>query len=331
MKNCRKKIISLLTSAVVMMSFVGCGSSSSSTSNKASEDSKDKKITINVVVKALNSDFWKSVQAGAEAAGKELGVTVKVIAPNSEDDVAGQTSMMEDSIINKVSCLVVAPTQPAAALATFDKADEAGIPVVLVDTDAKWDKKQTFVGTGNFEGGKVGGKFLAEKVGKGSEVIMIRGALGDPGSDDRVSGARESLETAGVKVIAVQPANGDRNKGMSVMENLLQAHPSIKGVYCTNDEMALGAIRALKQANRTDVAVTGFDGSPDALKAIKAGELTATVAQNSYNMGKISVETAVKVVKGEKVDKRIDTGTKLISKENVAQAQADLDKILKKQ
>lgn len=329
MKNCRKKIISLLTSAVVMTSFVGCGSSS--TTNKASADSKDKKITINVVVKALNSDFWKSVQAGAEAAGKELGVTVKVIAPNSEDDVAGQTSMMEDSIINKVSCLVVAPTQPAAALATFDKADQAGIPVVLVDTDAKWDKKQSFVGTGNLAGGKAGGKFLAEKVGKGAEVVMIRGALGDPGSDDRVSGARESLEAAGVKVITVQPANGDRNKGMSVMENLLQAHPNIKGVYCTNDEMALGAIRALKQANRTDVAVTGFDGSPDALKAIKAGELTATVAQNSYNMGKISVETAVKVVKGEKVDKRIDTGTKLISKENVDQAQADLDKILKKQ
>lgn len=329
MVNCRKKIISLLTSAVVMTSFVGCGAST--TSNKASADSKDKKITIGVVVKALNSDYWKLVQAGAVDAGKELGVDVKIIAPNSEDDVAGETSMMEDLIIKKVSCLVVAPTQPAAAVATFDKADEAGIPVVLVDTDAKWDKKQSFVGTGNFEGGKAGGKFLAEKVGKDAEVIMIRGALGDPGADDRVSGARESLEAAGVKIVAVQPANGDRNKGMSVMENLLQTHPNIKGVYCTNDEMALGAIRALKQVSKTAVAVTGFDGSPDALKAIKAGELTASVAQNSYNMGKISVETAVKVAKGEKVDKRIDTGTKLISKENVAQAQADLDKILKKQ
>lgn len=327
MKNCRKKIMSLLTAAFVMTSFVGCVTSKSS---DAAADSKDKKIVIGVVVKALNSDFWKLVQAGAVDAGKELGVEVKVIAPNSEDDVAGETSMMEDSIIKKVSCLVVAPTQPAAAVATFDKADEAGIPVVLVDTDAKWDKKQSFVGTGNLEGGKAGGKFLAEKVGKGAEVIMIRGALGDPGADDRVSGARESLEAAGVKIVAVQPANGDRNKGMSVMENLLQTHPNIKGVYCTNDEMALGAIRALKQVNKTDVAVTGFDGSPDALKAIKAGELTASVAQNSYNMGKISVETAVKVVKGEKVNKRIDTGTKLISKENVDEAQADLDKILKK-
>lgn len=329
MKNCRKKIISLLTAALVMTSFVGCGASN--TSDKASADSKDKKITIGVVVKALNSDYWKLVQAGAVDAGKELGVDVKIIAPNSEDDVAGETSMMEDFIVKKVSCLVVAPTQPAAAVATFDKADQAGIPVVLVDTDAKWDKKQSFVGTGNFEGGKAGGKFLAEKVGKGGEVIMIRGALGDPGADDRINGAKESLEAAGVKIVAVQPANGDRNKGMSVTENLLQAHPNIKGIYSTNDEMALGAIRALKQVNRTDVAVTGFDGSPDALKAIKDGELTASVAQNSYNMGKISVETAVKVAKGEKVDKRIDTGTKLISKENVDQAQADLDKILKKQ
>lgn len=329
MKRYGKLLSILAITAVVSSVFVGCGSKGASESQDTSAK-KDAKTNVAVVLKAVNSDYWKIVQAGAMDAGKELGVDVKVLGPNDETDIAGQTSIMEDQIVKKVSVLVVAPSQPSAALATFDKSDEAKIPVILIDTDAKWDKKKSFVGTGNLAGGKVGGKYLAEKVGKGSEVVIIRGALGDATHDERVNGAKEELEAAGVKVVEIQPANSDRNKAMSVMENLLQTHPNVKGVFCSNDEMALGAERALKQANKTAVPVVGFDGSPDALKSIKAGELTASVAQSPYNIGKFGVEAAVKAAKGEKIENRIDTGTKVVTKENVDQAQADLDKILKK-
>lgn len=329
MKRYGKLLSILAITAVVSSAFVGCGSKSTS-QNQQTSDKKDGKANVAVVLKAVNSDYWKTVQAGAMEAGKELGVDVKVLGPNDETDIAGQTSLMEDQIVKKVSVLVVAPSQPSAALATFDKADQASIPVVLIDTDAKWDKKKSFVGTGNLAGGKLGGKYLAEKVGKGSEVVVIRGALGDATHDERVNGAKEELEAAGVKIVEIQPANSDRNKAMSVMENLLQTHPNVKGVFCSNDEMALGAERALKQSNKTGVAVVGFDGSADALKSIKAGELTASVAQSPYNIGKLGVETAVKIAKGEKVENRVDTGTKVISKENVDEAQAELDKILKK-
>lgn len=324
------KLLSVLTITAVMSAFfVGCGNKAATDTQQAS-DKKDGKANVAVVLKALNSDYWKIVQAGAMDAAKELGVEVKVLGPNDETDIAGQTSLMEDQIVKKVSVLVVAPSQPSAALATFDKADAAKIPVILIDTDAKWDKKKAFVGTGNLAGGQLGGKFLAEKIGKGSEVVIIRGALGDATHDERVNGAKQELEAAGVKIVEVQPANSDRNKAMSVMENLLQTHPDVKGVFCSNDEMALGALRAIKQANKANVAVVGFDGSPDAMKSIKAGELTASVAQSPYNIGKLGVETAVKAAKGEKVDMRVDTGTKMITKDNVDQAQTDLDKILKK-
>lgn len=274
------KLLSILTITAVMSAFfVGCGNKAA-TETQSTSDKKDGKANVAVVLKALNSDYWKIVQAGAMDAGKELGVDVKVLGPNDETDIAGQTSLMEDQIVKKVSVLVVAPSQPSAALATFDKADAAKIPVVLIDTDAKWDNKKAFVGTGNLAGGQLGGKFLAEKIGKGSEVVIIRGALGDATHDERVNGAKQELEAAGVKVVEVQPANSDRNKAMSVMENLLQTHPDVKGVFCSNDEMALGALRAIKQANKANVAVVGFDGSPDAMKSIKAGELTASVAQS---------------------------------------------------
>ncbi len=170
------KLLSVLTITAVMSSFfVGCGNKAAS-DTQATSDKKDGKTSIAVVLKAVNSDYWKTVQAGAMDAGKSLGVDVKVLGPNDETDIAGQTSLMEDQIVKKVSVLVVAPSQPSAALATFDKADAAKIPVVLIDTDAKWDKKISFVGTGNLAGGQLGGKYLAEKVGKGSEVVIIRGA-----------------------------------------------------------------------------------------------------------------------------------------------------------
>ncbi|QCX33987.1 substrate-binding domain-containing protein [Caloramator sp. E03] len=329
-----KKIKKLLSIFVILIMtvivFSGCGQKEAQQNNNTSNNNEAKKIKIAVVLKALNSDYWKIVQAGAMDAAKQLGVDVEVLGPNAETDIAGQTSIMEDQIVKKVSALVVAPSQPSAAIATFDKAAEANIPVILIDTDAKWDKKCSFVGTGNYAGGEVGGKFIASKLQKGDKVVIIRGALGDTTHDERVNGAKKAMEDAGLQIVAVQPANSDRNMGMSVMENLLQTYPDVKAVFCSNDEMALGAQRAIMQAGKKGIITVGFDGSPDALKSIKAGELTGSVAQSPYNIGKFGVEAAVKVVKGEKIDTRIDTGTSMITAENVDQAQADLDKILGK-
>lgn len=324
----RKKLLAtVIVLGMFASSLTGCGSKSSD-QGSAKKEVKDAKIA--VVLKALNSDYWKMVQAGAQDAAKELGVKVEVLGPNAETDIVGQTSLMEDQIVRGVDALVVAPSQPSAAIATLDKAASEKIPVFLIDTDANWDKKQAFIGTGNFAGGQLAGKFFAGKLKAGDEIVAIRGALGDATHDERINGAKQEIEAAGLKIAEIQPANSDRDKAMSVMENILQSHPKVKAVFCSNDEMALGAVRALKQANRTDVLVVGFDGSPDALKSIKAGELTGTVAQSAYNIGKIGVESAVKVIKGETIEKRIDTGTTLINKDNVDKAQADLDKILGK-
>lgn len=323
-----KKLSLLVTSVMITSVLSACGNTASTASSGSSGNKDTSKPKIAVVLKAINSDYWKQVKAGAMDAAKETGADVQVLGPNAETDIAGQTSLMEDQITKGVSALVVAPSQPSAAVATFDKADAAKIPVLLIDTDANWDKKKSFIGTGNEAGGKIGGQFIASKIKAGDDVVMIRGALGDATHDQRINGATAALKDAGITVSAVQPADSDRNKGMTVMQNLLQTHPNVKAVFCSNDEMALGAVRALQQAGKKDVIVVGFDGSPDALKSIAAGELTASVAQSAYNIGKFGVEAAVKVAKGETIDTRIDTGTSLINKDNVQKAQDDLNKIL---
>jgi len=312
--------------------IVGCGQQQDAQSGDAeqeqqSTETEEKPIKIGVVVKALNSDFWKTVEAGARAAGEELGVEVEVLGPSAETAVSEQIDMIEDQITKQVSALAIAPSQPASALTVFEQAKSAGIPVVLIDSDADWDDKVSFVGTGNYNGGKQAGEFIADALGEGGKVVILRGAMGDPTHDERTNGALEVLEERGLEILDIQPANSERGLGMTVMENMLQAHPDIQGVFATNDEMALGALRAIQAAGK-DIITVGFDGSPDALKSIEAGELTASVAQNSYNIGYQGVVAAVKAAKGEPVEKRIDTGTNIISKDNVEEEQKKLQEIL---
>lgn len=337
MKPGLKKFLTLFVVVIFVLSiFTACSTKSSQQPAQSSQETKtsqtseqSKPIKIAVIVKALNSDYWKIVEAGAKAAGKDLGVEVTVLGPSAETDVSGQLALIEDQITKKVSALAVAPSQPPSAIPFFEKAKAAGIPVVLIDTDANWDGKVSFVGTGNYNGGKLAGEFLVKELGPGGKVVIIRGAMGDPTHDERTNGAVDVLKEKGLKILDIQPANSERGMGMSVMENILQAHPDVQGVSATNDEMALGALRAIQAANKK-IIVVGFDGSPDALKSIAAGELTASVAQSPYNIGYKGVEAAVKAVKGEPVEKRIDTGTYLITKDNVQEEQQKLNQILGK-
>jgi len=324
-----KKSFSLLVALFLMMTLVVAGCSSSETSKKEEPKKETQKLKIGVVVKALNSDYWKIVEAGAKAAGEKYGVNVTVLGPNAETDVTGQISMIEDQITKKVNALVVAPSQPSSAIPVFNKAKENKIPVILGDTDAKWDDKASFVGTGNANGGKLAGEYLAKQLGKGAKVVILRGAQGDPTHDERANGCIEALKAAGLEVVAIQPANSERAMAVTVMENILQSKQEFAAVFATNDEMGLGAAKALEAAH-VNALVVGFDGSPDALTSIADGKLNASIAQSPYNIGFKGVEAAIKAANGESVDKRIDTGTEVINKENVKQKSEELKKILGK-
>lgn len=317
-----RKFTYLFAGLFLMMSLVltGCGASNAA-------KNQEQTMKIGVVVKALNSDYWKTVERGAKAAGEKYGVNVIVLGPNAETDVTGQISMIEDLVTKKVNALVVAPSQASSAIPIFNKAKENKIPVILADTDADWSDKTSFVGTGNYNGGKLAGEYLAKKLGKNAKIVILRGALGDPTHDERANGCIEALKAAGLEVAAIQPANSERAMAVTVMENIIQSKQSLDGVFATNDEMALGAEQAFKAA-QIKSPIVGFDGSMDALSSIQAGELDGTIAQSPYNIGFKGVEAAIKAAKGETVENRIDTGTEVINRDNVVQKMADIKKLL---
>ena len=286
---------------------------------KAEEAATGDKLKIAVVVKAVTSDYWKIVGAGvADAMVTDPGIEATFLGPNEETDIEGQIRIIEAQISAKVDALAVAPSQADQLQPTLQKAVDAGIPVVLIDTNiATFDAKSAFVGTDNHLGGVMAGEFMAGILKAGDEVAIIRGAAGDPVHNLREEGATESMEVAGLVVVAVQPADSDRAKGQSVAENLLTANPNLKGIYATNDEMALGALNAAKAAGKT-LVVVGFDASPDALDSIEAGELSGSVAQFPKKIGELGTLTAAAVARGETVEAFVNTGVDVVTKDNVA-------------
>jgi ribose transport system substrate-binding protein len=268
---------------------------------------------------AAGNPYWAAFEEGAKAKGKELGVDVEVVAPPSETDVQAQINQVEDLIAQKVDGVALAPTDPNALAAVVDQAKAAGINVVFVD-GAGTNKDVPFVGTNNLEGGKLAGSFMCKGLPRGSEVAILQGVISTTNGADRYNGAKEALEGCGMKVVAAQPADWDRAKALSATESILAGNPDIKGIFASNDNMALGAVESLKAAEKLqDVMVVGYDANPAAAASILAGEMTASVAQAPKKMAGLGIQTLVDLKAGKKVEMSVDPGTVLVTKKNAEQ------------
>lgn len=307
-------LVGVALAATCLLLAGGCGGGGKEDANQ--------KFRIVIVAKALDSEFWQTLKSGAEEAARaHPNVELSVVAPEREINVDQQVSILEDQILKKVSALAVAPAGVAQVIPVLNKARNAGIPVLLVDTDAPLPDKLTYIGTDNELGGKLAGEYLAKALGGKGKVAVIRGVLGVQAHQDRVAGFQEGISSApSIQMVTTQPANSERAMGMSVMENLLTSYPDLTGVFATNDQMALGAMEALSARKLTGkVKLVGFDAGKEAVRAVKDGKLEAVVAQHPAEMGKQAVESALKVLHRQGIKKRIDTGTTLVTKENADQ------------
>ena len=277
----------------------------------------DKRLKVGVVLKTLSSQYWKIVAAGAKTAAQNNNVDLILLGPPTEDAIEQQINMVQDVLSQNIDVLVFSPSQPAASVNVLLQAKAKKIPVILVDTGMPegFNDYASFIGTDNLAAGKAGGKALASQLKPGSKVLLIDGAPGNPACNDRIKGAEDVLKASGMIIAAKQPAYSDREKGYTVTQNVLQANPDINGVFSANDEMALGALRAMQQAGKR-VPIIGVDATEDALKSILAGEMYGSVAQGNYDMGLLAIEKAIELKAGKTIEKRIDSGATLITKEN---------------
>lgn len=284
--------------------------------------SRQKTVDIALITKALDSEWWQRVRAGAEAAAKQHpGVRLAVLAPEREVNIDQQVAIVEDQITRRVAAMAVAPAGAAELIPVLDRARAAGIPVVVFDTDINWAGKPTYVGSDNRRAGRIAGEYIAKILGGKGQVAVIRGILGVMTHEDRVAGFRDGVAgSPGIECVAVQPANSERALAMTVMENLLTRYPDLQAVFAANDQMALGAVEAVAAHNMAGkVAIVGMDATYEAVRAVAAGRLAGDVAMYPEGLGRAAVETALKAAGGEPLEKRIDVGETLVTKENASQ------------
>ena len=237
----------------------------------------------------------------------------------SGTDDEGVTNNIENMIAKGVQAIAVTPTSPAVQTA-LDKAVKAGIKVVLVDNDIPgWTGKSSVVATDNLAGGKLAGTWLAGHLPAGAKIGVLQGRVGNPSLDDRVKGMKETLGTT-AQVVGEPATDCDQTKGLNAAQDLLTAHPDLTAIYGACGPPIIGALQAIRGAGKKpgSITVVGFDASPDELAAIKAGEQTGSVAQFPAKMGSQGIETAVAAARGETVPPTVDTGTAMVTKENVS-------------
>lgn len=289
--------------------FIGCQGSSSS------ED----EIVIGTSLLSMQNEFVVSVSDAMEKKAKELGI--KLIIVDAERSALKQVEQVESFIAQGVNAIVLNPSEVEASSPAVQKALAANIPIVNVNSETS-ATPSAFVGSDDTESARIAMRYIVEKTGGKGKIIMLHGYMGQAAQIQRAQGAKEIIaQNPGLELIAEQSGEWDRAKSMSLMENWIQSYGNqITAVFAQNDEMAMGAVKALTAANLKDkVIVVGIDAIPDALQAVKKGTLDATVFQNAEQQGSQAIENAVKLIKGEPVESRILIPFELVNQTNIDQ------------
>jgi len=329
-----KKFLALILALVMSLSLVACGGKTEEKPAEAEKPAETETpaetpagdVEIAVVLKTLASEYWGYVKNGCDAAAAELGIKVTVVGPGAESEIEQQVAMIEQQIGAGVDAIVCAPNDAGAAGNALQAALVQGIPVLAVDTNVGIEGQTSFVGTMNDEAAYQGGIWAIDTLGTDIKAVIIYGQEGDNTSNLRRSGYEKACEEKGVEVLSALSGQNTTDGATKTMEDMISSFgDQIDVVFCHNDDTAVGAMNACKNAGLTDVTIVGFDGNKSAVELIMAGELVkATVAQQPYAMGYEVVKAAYAAINGETVEEVISAPVKVVTAEN---AQEYLDSL----
>ena len=261
-----------------------------------------------VFVMSVKTAFIKAAQADPN---------VDVLFADANNDVSKQLDQIDNFIAQKVNAIVVVPADYQGIVAGVEKANEAGIPIIALNIQSAGGK-YTFVGSKNIDAGRMQGAFMKERLPKDAKVLYLQGTLGLYHSAERLKGFTEALDRPDVKILANQTGNYDRAEGMKVAEDWIQTFPQFDAIIAANDQMALGALQALKSANRSaGVMISGIDGRPDAVKAIADGDMSQSVFQNAVGQAKAAFEVVEDLKNGKPAPEEKLVPFESITKDNV--------------
>ena len=332
----KKRIVGIMLAAVLAAAMIGCGggSSSSGSADNSAESTEDaggeegtevsgdvdaSSLKVGIVMKS-SDEFQNAVVEGATDAAKEAGISeanIKAVAPNNESDAMQQVTAIEDMISSGMNIILNSCQEENALAGVLQQAADAGIKVVMVDTDcASFEDKVTFIGTDNYQAAYDGATEFAKMLDEGSNVVILRGKLGDVNHENRTNGLQDALKEAGMNVLEVQDANCETDRAANAMEAFMSKYDDIDAVMVTSDSMAVGAAQAIKGAGKEGIKVCGFDGFQSAIQLFDTGEISMIIAQKPYQMGYDGVNDAIAALGGETFESYINPGIAVINADN---------------
>ena len=284
-------------------------------------EQSEKKLTVAVIPKGTTHEFWKSIHAGAIKAKRELNIEITWRGPLKEDDREHQIKVVENFIARGVDGIVLAPLDEKALVAVVRQSVRRKIPVVIIDSDLKSEDYVSFVATDNYKGGVLGAKRLGQILGGKGRVILMRYAEGSASTAQREQGFLDTMkkEFPGIEVVSSNQYGGATTESsFKKAENLLFRFPDIDGIFCPNESTTFGMLLALQSIGKAGkIKFVGFDSSEKLAKALREGQIQGLVMQHPFQMGYLGVKTMVQHLRGEKVEKRVDTGCEVVTAENL--------------
>lgn len=300
----------VVAAAVVTVSFM----------LKGGNDADDG-IQIAVIPKGTTHDFWNAVHAGArQAAEEEEGVEIFWTGPEREGDRERQIQIVEDFIVRRISGIVIAPSDARALVPVVERAAEAGIPLVVVDSDIETDRRVSFVATDNYQGGVLAAKRMGKVLSGTGRVAVIKYMAGSASTTARERGFMETLAKQFPQIELAEDRYGmdTVETSLSAAEDVLTRHQELDGMFACNESTARGALRALESQGRAGaVKLIGFDSSEPLLAGLRNDRIDSLVVQNPFRMGYDGVKTILASIRGQQVEGRIDTGVELVTAANI--------------
>ncbi len=278
------------------------------------------KPVIAVIPKGVAHFFWQSVHAGAEAAAKESNIEIIWKGPAQETDYSGQINIVEDAINRRVNGIVLAPSHRDALVPIVERAQRDGIPVTIFDSGIGTNHYVSYVATDNRQGGVVAAERLGQKLGGKGKIAVLGMKAGSVSTDEREQGFQDAIKqkSPGIQIVTFQYGESDRAKSLDRATDILTAHSDLDGMFASNEPSSVGAVQAIKQKGLAGkVVLVGFDSSPNLVDDLKAGSIDSLVLQNPFKMGYEAVRAMVEKLNGRQPPRQIDTGVKLLTRENL--------------
>lgn len=334
-----KKFYQMFSMAIcLIMLCCACGSSSDSIEKGSAEipDEQEQPSSgqyeavdtpyVGIVLKATDNPYFSLLKAGAEHEADLLGVQVMVVSPNHESNIEQQADLVSTMVNMAVDVIAIAPSQEENLTEALEQAEEKGKQIMSVDTALDYEGSACYIGTDQYKAGYQLGQYAAKLVEQSdtASAVVLRGSEQDKTHDLREYGIVDALQDGCVTVASIEDCDCKEELAEQTMAELLEQHPEIDLVCTTSDSMAVGAQRAIANANKKDVHIVSLDGMQEACELVRIGEIDAVIAQDPYEMGRLCVDYAVKLYQGEKIETSVYTDVELITQGN---AQAHVDEI----